>query len=49
MSSERNSDSSKKVIPFAPNKTYRNEVRDDGDPVDRSDCRFCSTLQHTAQ
>jgi hypothetical protein len=49
MSGERNSDSSKKVIPFAPNKTYRNEVRDDGDPVDRSGQAIIELLQQAAE
>ena len=50
MSGERNSDSSKKVIPFAPNKGYRHEPRDDGgDPVDRSGQAIIELLQQAAE
>jgi len=49
MSGERNSDPSKKVIPFAPNKGYRNDVRDDGDPVDRSGQAIIELLQQAAE
>ena len=49
MSVERNSDPSKKVIPFSPNKAYRNDVRDDGDPVDRSGQAIIELLQQAAE
>jgi hypothetical protein len=47
---ERNSESSKKVIPFAPNKqVYRQEPRDDGDPLDRSGQAIIELLQQAAE
>jgi hypothetical protein len=50
MSGERNPESSKKVIPFAPNKAYRQEPpRDDGDPVDRSGQAIIELLQQAAE
>ena len=50
MSSERNPDSSKKVIPFAPAKTaFRPEARDLGDPVDRSGQAIIELLQQAAE
>ena len=49
MSGERNPDSSKKVIPFAPSKTFRPEVREQGDPVDRSGEAIIELLQQAAE
>jgi len=50
MSGERNSESSKKVIPFALNKqVYRQEARDDGDPLDRSGQAIMELLQQAAE
>jgi len=49
MSGERTPESSKKVIPFAPSKTYRNEGREEGDPVDRSGQAIISLLQQAAE
>jgi exonuclease VII small subunit len=49
MSGERNSDSSKKVIPFAPSKTFRPEMREQGDPVDRSGEAIIELLQQAAE
>jgi exonuclease VII small subunit len=50
MSGERNSDSSKKVIPFAPSKTtFRPEVQQQGDPVDRSGQAIIELLQQAAE
>lgn len=52
MSGDRTPDS-KKVIPFAPNKSFRNEmrdeVRDDGDPMDRSGQAIIALLQEAAE
>jgi exonuclease VII small subunit len=49
MSGERNPDSSKKVIPFAPSKTFRPDVRDQGDPLDRSGQAIVELLQQAAE
>ena len=49
MSGERNPDSSKKVIPFAPSKTFRPEVQQPGDPVDRSGQAIIELLQQAAE
>jgi len=46
---ERIPESSKKVIPFAPNKAYRGEVREEGDPVDRSGQAIIELLQQAAE
>jgi chromosome segregation ATPase len=56
MSRDRTPESSKKVIPFAPSKSFRNEgrdevreeVRDEGDPMDRSGQAIISLLQQAA-
>ena len=49
MSGERNSDPSKKVIPFSPSKTFRPDVRDQGDPLDRSGQAIVELLQQAAE
>jgi hypothetical protein len=49
MSGERNPDSSKKVIPFSPSKTFRPDVRDQGDPLDRSGQAIVELLQQAAE
>jgi len=56
MSRDRTPESSKKVIPFAPNKSFRNEGQDEvreetgdqGDPMDRSGQAIISLLQQAA-